>query len=103
MHATALLSAMTPAEKCIIATIRDHPKGWVNQAHLCDRVTQELAAPSMEAMETLNNRGLIESNPKVGREWGLTPIGREVAELLPMPAGAPVGRERRERGRTRRA
>ncbi len=79
------------------------PHQYVGQERITDHLTQTFGhvfddkrRPPMETLEKLANSGLIERNPKAGRQWGLSLEGEAAAKHVAGEKPAPVRKAKRQ-------
>lgn len=79
------------------------PHQYVGQERITDHLTQTFGhvfdanrRPPMETLEKLANTGLIERNPKAGRQWGLSLEGEAAAKHLAGEKPAPIRKATRQ-------
>lgn len=93
------VGALNQSDKAILTFLL--PKEWVGQEQIADHLTQSCGGmfdaqnrPPMETLEKLANLGLIERNPKAGRQWGLSMDGDVLARQI---QGVPKGPKKMSR------
>jgi hypothetical protein len=88
------VGALNESDKAILTFLL--PKEWVGQEQIADHLTHVCGGmfdannrPPMETLEKLSNLGIIERNPKAGRQWGLSADGDALArQIHGVPKGA---------------
>lgn len=93
------VGALNQSDKAILTFLL--PKEWVGQEQIADHLTHTCGGmfdannrPPMETLEKLANLGLIERNPKAGRQWGLSADGDVLARQI---QGVPKGPKKASR------
>lgn len=93
------VGALNQSDKAILTFLL--PREWVGQEHIADHLTHICGGmfdannrPPMETLEKLANLGLIERNPKAGRQWGLSADGDVLARQI---QGVPKGPKKASR------
>lgn len=93
------VGALNQSDKAILTFLL--PKEWVGQEQIADHLTHTCGGmfdannrPPMETLEKLANLGLIERNPKAGRQWGLSVDGDTLARQV---QGVPLGAKKQSR------